>query len=258
MKIVIIEDEQPAIDKIKSYIERYDASIEVLAVLKTVHESIQWFSNAPQSFDLLISDIQLPDGLSFDIFKHHTITVPVIFTTAFNQYAIDAFKVNSIDYLLKPLQYEAFYQSMEKLKSLKETILGNKERIQYEELNEIISSLKRNYKTRFMVKVGSHIRSVPTDKIALFYADGRSVSLLTFQGREFVIDYKMEELADMLDPSQFFRLNRGALVHIDAITDVAQYSNSRLQIHIEPNFVNELIVSREKVADFKYWFNGEI
>ena len=258
MKILIIEDEKPAAEKLKSFIEYYDSSIEILGVLTTVNESVKWLKQNIDSPDLIFVDIQLPDGISFDIFKQVMVPTPVIFTTAYNQYAIEAFQLNSIDYLLKPFDYNKLYKSLEKFKSLKENILGKKERIQYQELSDLLSNLnKTDYKTRFMIKVGDHIKSLTTDKIALFHAEGRDVSVFTQKGRNYLIDYKLEELENLLDPKVFFRINRSFIVNINAISDAIIFSSSRLKVITEPAFEKELIVSREKVSEFKFWFSGE-
>ena len=257
MKILIVEDEKPAADKLESFLKYYDPETEIAGVLQSVSETINWFNNNTQYIDLILMDIQLHDGICFEIFNHVVINTPVIFITAYNQYAIEAFKVNSIDYLLKPLNYDNLYKSLEKYKSFKENILGSKERIRYEELNKLITDLNKSYKNRFMIKVGSHIKSITTDKIALFYAEGRDVSILTVSGKEYIIDYKLEQLEDMLDPVIFFRISRSYIVHIKAISDVIIYSSSRLKIDLDVKFDRDLIVSRDKVSDFKNWFSGD-
>ena len=147
---------------------------------------------------------------------------------------------------------------MEKHKSLKENILEKKERIRYEELTDLLSQLnKSDYKTRFMIKVGDHIKSLTTDKIVLFYAEGRDVSVFTQKGRNYIVDYKLEELEQLLNPKGFFRINRSNIININSITDAIVFSSSRLKIITNPLFDNDLIVSREKVNEFKYWFSGD-
>ncbi|MCD4698832.1 MAG: response regulator, partial [Bacteroidales bacterium] len=160
MKVVIIEDEKPAVVKLESMLAEYDTEIEVLATLSSVEQSVNWISNPDNKADLFFMDIKLTDGLSLDIFEQVEINTPVIFITAYNQYAIRAFKVNSIDYLLKPLNYDDLYRSMEKIKTLRENLPANKERMQYDELSRVLLQMNKNYKTRFLVKVGDHIRSV--------------------------------------------------------------------------------------------------
>jgi DNA-binding LytR/AlgR family response regulator len=258
MKVLIVEDEKPAVEKLKSFIEYYDSEIEILDIKSTVAQSIEWLRANQGVADLIFLDIQLPDGISFDIFNEVQVLTPVIFTTAYNQYAIQAFQLNSIDYLLKPFDYNSFYKSLEKFKSLKENILGKKERIQYQELSELISNLnKEDFKNRFMIKVGDHIKSLTTDKITLFWAEGRDVSVFTKKGRNYLVDYKLEELEQILNPKEFFRISRSFIVHINAITDAVILSSSRLKVLTDPPFEKELIVSRDKVNEFKYWFSGD-
>ncbi len=254
MNVLIIEDEKPASEKLALLLRRYDSEITIREVLPSVASSVEWFRDEGNTADLIFMDIRLSDGLCFDIFREVSIRTPVIFTTAYNEYALQAFKVNAIDYLLKPVSYDELYKSMEKLASLRENLADVKSRIRTEELNKLISHFSKNYKSRFMIKIGEHIRSVKTDDISLFFADGRHVFVLTTQGREYLIDYKMEELPELLDPEQYFRLNRTFIVNINAIKDVIAYSNTRLKVLLHQSVDKELIVSREKVVYFKQWF----
>lgn len=254
MKVVIVEDEMPAAEKLERYLHKYDAGIEVVAKLDSVAASVRWLNAYQHTIDLLFIDIQLLDGLSFEIFAQVEVRKPVVFTTAFNTYALDAFKVNSIDYLLKPISYPDLAASMQKLASLKKE-LGKEEQVV---LRQAVDSMQqRMHKSRFMVKVGEHIKSIPVEQIALFYADGREVYLVTQHGRKFIIDYTLEALEEVLSPSLFFRINRTFILHIDQIKDVSVYSNSRLRVVMQQAFDKEIIVSREKVSDFKNWFDGK-
>jgi len=254
MKIVIIEDEAPALQKLEALLVRYDTEIEIVAKLDSVKSSVQWFQECTLQPDLVFMDIRLTDGLSFEIFRHVTINTPVIFTTAYNEYALEAFKVNSIAYLLKPFSYDELYKSMQKLITMRENLALPEQRIRMEELNELLGTLQKNYKSRFMVKIGEHIRSVRSEDINLFFADGRVVYILTTAGRQYIIDHKMEDLQEVLDPEIYFRLNRTYIVNINAINDVIIYSSSRLKVVLSKEFENELIVSRERVGEFKKWF----
>jgi two-component system LytT family response regulator len=255
MKVVIIEDEIPAAEKLERYLAKYDASIQVLAQLRSVNESVVWLSKNHETVDLIFMDIQLIDGLSFQIFQQVTIRKPVIFTTAFNEFALDAFKVNSIDYLLKPITFDDLSTSLKKLENLREQLQWNKEKT--DQLQEVFATPKtKDYKTRFMVKLGDHIRSITTDQICLFYAEGRDVYLVTTQNRKFIVDYTLETLEDLLEPKNFFRINRTYILNINSIKDVIVYSNSRLKIAVTQEFDKEIIVSREKVGQFKEWFDG--
>ncbi|HYG02515.1 MAG TPA: LytTR family DNA-binding domain-containing protein [Chryseosolibacter sp.] len=256
MKFLIIEDEQPAAEKLERYLSKYNPSNEVVARLDSIQTAVEWLRNNQENVDIIFMDVQLLDGLSFQIFQEIQVNKPVIFTTAFNEYALDAFKVNSIDYLLKPITFTDLSNSLKKIDSLRLQLQWNSE--QSQRLHQAVSKLKdREYKTRFMVKLGEHIRSITTDQISVFYADGRDVYLVTDQNRKFIIDYTLESLEEILDPRIFFRLNRTFIININAIKDVLIYSNSRLKITLTQAFDKEVIVSREKVPDFKTWFDGQ-
>ncbi|WP_422008320.1 LytR/AlgR family response regulator transcription factor [Roseivirga pacifica] len=259
MRVFIIEDEIPAAEKIERLVKRYDDSIEVVGRAMSVKQAVTWVQEDGDA-DLLFMDIQLTDGLSFDIFKEVNIDIPVIFTTAYNEYAIEAFKANGIDYLLKPITFDALSESIDKFKNLK-TRLQEPGQTTTDSVIDLQSALqmlsKREYKTRFMVKIGEHIKSITTDQIDLFYAEGRNGYIVTNEGRRLIIDYKLETLEELLDPKKFFRVNRTFIVEINAIKDVLVYSNSRLKIILNKEFDREIIVSREKVGAFKTWFDGE-
>jgi len=255
MKVLIIEDEVPAAEKLQRYLAKYDSGIEVLAHITTVKDSVAWLQDKQDTIDLIFMDIQLINGLSFQIFQQVTIRKPVIFITAFNEFALDAFKVNSIDYLLKPITFTDLSNSLKKLETLREQLQWTTQKT--EQLQEVFSTPKtKDYKNRFMVKLGDHIKSITSDQISFFYADGRDVYLVTTQSRKFIIDYTLETLEDLLDPITFFRINRTFILNINAIKDVIVYSNSRLKITLTQGFDKEIIVSREKVGDFKQWFDG--
>jgi DNA-binding LytR/AlgR family response regulator len=255
MKVIIVEDEVPAAEKLERYLQKYDASIQVVARFDSVSTTVPWLKENQDSIDLIFMDIQLIDGLSFQIFQQVQVKRPVIFTTAFNEFALDAFKVNSIDYLLKPITFTDLSSGLKKFENLRQQFQLNGD--QTEKVQQAFSTMKtREFKNRFMVKLGEHIRSITTDQISLFYADGRDVYLVTNQNRKFIIDYTLEALEDILDPALFFRLNRTFIVNINAIKDVLVYSNSRLKITLVQEFDKEIIVSREKVGEFKEWFDG--
>jgi two-component system, LytTR family, response regulator len=255
MKVIIIEDEVPAAEKLERYLQKYDPTIQVLARLNSVKDSVKWLQENQDSTDLLFLDIQLMDGLSFQIFQQVQIRKPVIFITAFNEFALDAFKVNSIDYLLKPITFTDLSASLKKLESLREQLRWSDYKTA--QLQDVFASPKtKDYKTRFMVKLGDHIRSITADQITLFYAEGRDVYLVTTQSRKFIVDYTLETLEDLLDPAVFYRVNRSFILNIHSIKDVMMYSNSRLKIALTQDFDKEIIVSREKVNDFKGWFDG--
>lgn len=257
MKVLIVEDEKPAAEKLERYIKQYDESIEIIGRLDSVQKVSEWFKKGHLEVDLLFMDIQLTDGYVFDVFRQVSISKPVIFTTAFSEYAIEAFKVSGIDYLLKPITYEAVAGSLNKLDTLRNNLAIKKSPDQLQVLAQALTQLqKKNYKNRFMVRVGEHIQSVTAEQIAFFYAIDRDVFLYTAAKKKYIIDYKLEELEEILDPALFFRVNRSFILQINAVSDVLMYSNSRLKIHLHQAFDKEIIVSRERVALFKEWFNG--
>lgn len=251
MKVILIEDELPAIEKVRHFLEKYDPESLILGVAHSVAEAIPLLSKYGEEADLLLVDIQLEDGLSFQALDQVSFFKPVIFITAHNQYALEAFQANGIDYLVKPIRYSAFQASIDKFQQLRGTTLTQK-------INHNLwgNFNKPSYKERFMVKIGEHIHSIPTASIRLFNTEGRNTDLILQDGRKFVTDYKMETLEELLDPSLFFRVNRSFMVHLNAIKDVLVYSNSRLKINPTLSFKEEIIVSRERVNRFKEWLGG--
>ncbi len=260
MNVVIVEDEIPAAEKLERYLFRYDPDIQVLAKLQSVSDSVAWFKENLHQVDLIFMDIQLIDGQSFAIFEQVEITKPIIFTTAYDEYALKAFEVNSIAYLLKPITFPDLSSAIDRLNLLQSSSstsqVDDPIAIGIKELLAGITN-QQKYKSRFMIKIGEHIRSVTVDKILFFYAEGRNAYITTDQGRRLIIDYKLEDLETILEPKLFFRVNRTFIININAINDVLVYSNSRLKIITEIKAEKEIIVSREKVAAFKQWFDGE-
>jgi DNA-binding LytR/AlgR family response regulator len=250
MNIVIIEDESLAADKLARYLLKYDATIQIQEEIASISEAVSWFQ-ANNDYDVVFMDIQLTDGLSFEIFNQVQITKPIIFTTAFDEYALDAFKVNSIDYILKPITFTDISKAMNKLKKLQSVFSGN-DHIQtaVKELSE------KKTKDRFLVRLGNHIHSIKTTEISLFYAEGRTVYLITTQKKKYILDYKLESLQNVLNSAVFFRVNRTFILNISDIKDVLVYSNSRLKITSSVFNEKEIIVSRDKVSSFKLWFEG--
>lgn len=255
LKVVIIEDEAPAAEKLERYLLKYNPEIKILTRLDSVSSSVTWLEDHQTEADLIFMDVQLTDGKSFEIFKQVKVVKPVIFITAYNEYALDAFKVSSIDYLLKPVTLADLTASLQKMESLSAQLRWNESKSS--QVVEALAGKDRNIKTRFMVKLGDHIRSVTTDQISLFFADGRDVYLITEQQKKFIIDYTLENLEEVLDTKQFYRLNRSYIININAIQDVVVYSNSRLKITPNIKWEQEIIVSREKVSEFKEWFDGK-
>ncbi len=248
MNVVIIEDERLAAGKLASLLEQIDGELKIMAQLESVGDSIEWLSNNPQP-DLIFMDIQLDDGISFEIFDAVSIDVPVIFTTAFDHYAIRAFKVNSIDYLLKPVNKEALKGALEKYRKIHATANVD------EKISKVYEQLVTSWKTRFFVKVGNHFQSVPVGEIVAFFVEERCTFLRTIGGKNYAIDYSLDQLRKKLNPSLFFRINRNFMVNIDAISEIISYSSTRLKIKLN-NFADDgMIVSRDKAAEFKQWLD---
>jgi len=256
MKVIIIEDEILAAEKLERLIKKYDSSIQILDRFDSVTESSIWLGNPDNKADLIFLDIHLADGLSFEIFNRVQVHTPIIFTTAYNEYALNAFKLNSIDYLLKPVSFDDLFTSMKKLENMRETLSSEPKLKNFEDLSQVLSKIQKNYKTRFMIKVGDKLRSFTCNEISLFYSEGRDVFILLDEGKHYIIDYKMEELQELLNPDEFFRIGRSFIVNINAISGVNIHSNSRLKVKLNQESDKELIVSREKVGDFKDWFSG--
>jgi len=250
MKVVLIEDEVLASEKLERYLEKYDSQISVVQKLTSISESVAWFLEN-HDYDLVFMDIQLIDGLSFEILNQVSIQKPIIFITAFDEYAIDAFKVNSIDYILKPITFTDISKALKKLKLMQSVLISN----------EVIEKVTKEYsekkvKDRFLVRLGNHIHAINTEDIALFYAEGRTVFLMTNQQKKYIIEYTLENLIEILDSIAFYRVNRTFIVGYNSIHDLIVYSNSRLKISLKVTLDKEVIVSREKVSDFKKWLEG--
>lgn len=244
MIIVIIEDEKPAARLLKRKVENLNC--EVIAVLSSVTESIEWFLSNEHP-DLVLVDIQLSDGLSFEIFEQVEIKSSVIFTTAYDEYALKAFKLNSIDYLLKPIDENELKAAIEKFLSLQNKTVFNQQN-----LNNIYPS---NFKKRFVVKTGNIIKIIDVKDIECFYSAFKSSFLTTNESRSFALDDSLENIEKEVSTNDFFRVNRQFLINLKAIKEISIYSNSRLKISLNNYKEEEIIVSREKVQAFKEWIN---
>lgn len=249
MRVIIVEDEDLAAWGLLSKLLRVDPAIEVVSTLDSVKSAVAWLETNPMP-DLAFFDIQLADGLSFEIFDRVKVTCPVIFTTAYDAYALKAFKVNSVDYLLKPVSQEDLAQALSKLRQLRGTPLINNELIR-----QMMESIRPNRpKNRFMVKVGERLSSVDAEEIDFFFGENKIVWLRHRNGRKYILDYTLEQLEELLDPERFFRLNRQYITSLEAIKDTVSYSNSRLKITLkDPLSKEDVLVSREKVEAFKEW-----
>jgi len=249
-KILIIEDERLAAEKLERMVAKLMPEWTLLGPIETVTHATKWLASNPTP-DLILMDIQLADGISFEIFDQIDISSPVIFTTAYDEYAIRAFKVNSIDYLLKPIDPDALEAALKKYERL-----SNAHSIDKMKIETVRQQISQTHKSRFLVKVGSNMLSVLTRDVELFFISERSVFIRTFQGKTYDIDYSLDQLQQLVDPDQFFRINRNYLVNIDAVTRLVSYSSSRIKIDLQPEFKSdELIVARDKVSEFKKWMD---
>lgn len=254
MKVLIIEDEALAADRLLKLITDAEPNTEVLAKLESIRSVVNWF-NTNAMPDLIFMDIQLADGLCFEIFDKVKIDTPVIFTTAYNEYALKAFKVNSIDYLLKPIDKDELQNAIAKFKK-QATASSSSSHIDALILNKVKLMLQNPYKTRFVVRIGEHIKAVSVDDISFIYSSEKSTLIRTILGRDFALDGSIDQITNEMDPAKFFRVSRKYLVAIDHVSDIIAYSGSRLKIIMKGIEDDEIIVSREKVAEFKKWLEG--
>jgi len=251
MNILIIEDESFAADKLERMLTEVDPSITILAKLGSIKESVKWlFQNTA---DLILLDIQLSDGISFSIFEQVSINTPVIFTTAYDEYAIKAFQINSISYLLKPIRKNDLAESLQKYRSLKSAFS-----IDFDLLLANIQGKDPEYKKRFLIQIGDKIRKVEVSEIAYFYVLDKGVYLRTFQGNSYPVEYTLDKLETIVNPQVFFRINRKYMVNMESIANMVAYSRSRVKLELKPKADDEhdTIVSIDRSADFKQWLNS--
>lgn len=254
MKILIVEDEPLAAAQLAAHLAVLKPQSQILGVCDTVKSTVEWLENN-EIPDLAFFDIQLGDGLSFEIFEQFEFNKPVIFITAFDQYAIQAFKVNSIDYLLKPINRDELKSALDKFENLELPKVSN---ITPFFLKEIIASLEqKRFKERFLVKIGTHLRVIKTKDILYFYSFQKGTYVKLLDGKDYLLDYSLDLLDDIIDPTKFFRINRKHTVSLKSILDVISYSNSRLKLKIQYPTDNDFLVAREKVKTFKSWLEGE-
>ncbi|TRX60467.1 response regulator transcription factor [Fulvivirga sp. M361] len=257
MRTVIIEDEYPAAERLQELVELVAPESDVVAILGSVTAANQWFETHPMP-DLIFSDIQLSDGLVFEVLEKNSIKTPVIFTTSFDQYAIRAFKLNGMDYLLKPIKQVELRTAIEKYKTLRPDFSLQDQFFRMQDLIENFrQDGKKQYKDRFLVKYNDQLLKVRTEEIAYFYTTNEMVLLQKYDGGQYLIDYTLEELEGNLDPTVFFRLNRQLMVHLDAIQAIHLYFNKRLKVELNPAFNEEVIISKAKSPAFKRWLDGK-
>ncbi|WP_247237497.1 LytTR family DNA-binding domain-containing protein [Telluribacter sp. SYSU D00476] len=272
MNVVILEDERLTAQRLESLLKKYDSTIKVVATLPSVEKAVDWFrqqeSDQSAPVDLVFMDIHLQDGLAFRVIEQLKLTKPIIFTTAFDEYLLQAFKVNSIDYLLKPLNYEELAAAIDKFKSLRQQYNPAAAEpsapsappappIPVPDLDALLRMLnpprETSYKERFMVSVGPRIWSVETADIAYFFLDERISFLVTKEGTNLPVEYSLDKLTQLLDPKQYFRVNRQFLVSLPAIRSITAYSAGKLKLELEPKSRFEVFVSGDRIADFKEW-----
>ena len=252
MKVVIIEDELPAVERLKKLLYEYDAQIEVAAILDTVSSSVYYFKNNPQP-DLIFLDIELGDGKSFDIFTQVDISSYIIFITAFNEYAIRAFKYNSIDYLLKPIKNEDLQFALNKYEAQASSPRPAIDLTPL--LNQLQVRTIKEYKSRFLVKRGSRFQSVEAKDIAHIYTRNKVHFIKTKEGVEYIIDTNLDDLEQQLSPHLFYRANRQFIIQFSTITEVVAWFNGKLKISVKPEAFEDIIVSRLKATEFKEWLD---
>ncbi|MEK6450477.1 MULTISPECIES: LytR/AlgR family response regulator transcription factor [Myroides] len=247
--IVIVEDEKPAARSLERKLEKLGYSTAMK--LTSVEEAVQWFGSN-QEPDLIFLDIQLSDGLSFEIFEQVEINSAIIFTTAYDEYALRAFKLNSIDYLLKPIQEDELANAIQKFQSNRAAIFGFNEQLNL--FKQFMTNTSQpEYKERFSVKIGSQLKIIQLKEIMCFYSENKATYIKTIEDRNYLIDLSLEEIEKILNPNLFFRINRKFIIELTSIKEISIYSNSRLKISLLKYDNDDLIVSREKVNDFKKW-----
>ena len=248
MRVLIIEDEKPAFLKLTRLLNDINPGIKVIGVLKSVEEAANWFLKKPEP-DLIFMDIELEDGICFELFENTKIETPVIFTTAYDEYTLKAFKVNSVDYLLKPIDRDELKNALVKYNT-------HHRPIDYSGLELIIKQFQPLTKERFLVKIGEHYKPVQVSDIACFYIKERCNFIHLFSGKNYPVDHSLDKIEQLVDPGQFFRTGRNFIINLSAIKDIIAYSSHRLKIILTSwTEDDDIIVSRERVAAFKQWLD---
>lgn len=249
MNVLIIEDEKPSARYLQRLLEKLNVNVNEM--LHSVEEAVNWFQNNPHP-DLIFLDIQLSDGLSFEIFDAVEVNSAIIFTTAFDEYALQAFKLNSIDYLLKPIDEEELQAAVKKYKFLKP--VTQNVQFNFEDIKKLlVNPVEREYKKRFTTKIGQHIKMISAGEIECFYSENKGTYAHTVDGRNYLLETTLEQLEQELSPETFFRISRKYYININSIKDIISYTNSRLQLKLNSYKEQEVIVARERVRDFKLW-----
>ncbi len=248
MKIIILEDEPRAAHHLERLLVKIDPGMQIVATLDSVREGVEWLQYHPEPW-MIFSDIQLADGLSFEIYNKVIVRCPIIFTTAYDNYAIEAFKTNGIDYLLKPIEEERLRQALEKARHFSPGIF-------LEKLSSLhFTSAEKAFKSRFMVRVGDKIKSIPVEEIVAFYSREKASYIHTHDKHNYCIDLPLDQLEPLLNPTKFFRINRKYIVSIEACANILAWSNSRLRLKIDDIDDPDIVVARERIAEFKSWLD---
>lgn len=252
MNVLIIEDEPLAAQRLETLVADIKPDSSILARIDSVKKSVQWFKNNPAP-DLVLMDIQLADGISFQIFEQCEVNAPVIFTTAYDEYALKAFKVNSIDYILKPVDKADLANGLRKLESLKGLQPSQQQLMQ--SITQAMQMLTRKFKERFVIKVGEHLKTLETKNVLYFFSQEKTTFCHSTDNRNYILDYTLEQLETLVDPAEYFRVNRKYLVRGDSIQDIISYTNSRLRLVLRDSQDNDIIVARERVQAFRLWLD---
>lgn len=249
MKVLIIEDEEAAARRLHKLLQELDPGIEVVGELDSISQSVRWLSKNPLP-DLLLLDIHLADGASFEIFQQIKIDCPVVFITAYDQYAIEAFQHNAVDYLLKPIKRPDLERAIAKYRRWNQAPA-----VDYQKLAQVLQ--REPSQRRFLIRVGQNIRLIDLREVAYFYSEEKITFLMTQDGKRYPIDYSLDRLEELVDPARFFRINRQFIISIDAIREMHAYSKSRVKIELSPDIESDTIVSTERSPHFKKWLTGE-
>jgi two-component system response regulator LytT len=249
MTVLILEDESLAAEKIATLLREIDGSMEIVASLRSVESATEWLSKN-QHPGLIVSDVQLLDGLCFEIFQRVKVETPVIFVTAFDHYAIRAFEVHSIDYLLKPVQKEKLAQSLLKLK-----MRSQQQPLSFDDVLSYIKSQQPEYKARFMVRIGQRIMAIPVENIAYFSSESKLTYIVTSDNKRYPFDLPLDDLDPQLDPRLFFKINRQYIIRFTAIAEIHPYFKGRIKLKLNPDQAEEIIVSSERTPEFKRWLD---
>ncbi len=256
LRVLIVEDEIPAQANLQRAIERNFADLKVVGICSSVQGAVEWLKNPAFTADIIFMDVELSDGMCFDIFAQTPISAKVVITTAYDSYAVKAFRVNSIDYLLKPIDPEQLQAAIERCR----TSLRNEPHtasLDIEQLRRALSSKRENYKQRFVVKFGDRLSVIDIEQVAYIYAEDKSTHLVTNEGRSYILDSSLDTVSEQIDPQRFFRISRNCTISIKAIQSIAKHPSNRLKVILRPQPDFEVFVSRSRTSDFIAWLEGK-